>query len=73
MNAPAIRETRQWLLRESLREYGDLLTSLGISIAEACYRGHDVTAAVHVTQAQLVLTEANAVVKELAADKPGGA
>jgi 3-deoxy-D-manno-octulosonate 8-phosphate phosphatase KdsC-like HAD superfamily phosphatase len=62
----AVREALQWGYRDALREHGELLESLGISLREAAYRGDDVTARSHVMQARAVLLDAIDAVKELA-------
>ena len=61
----AVREALQWGYRDALREHGELLESLGVSLREAAYRGDDVTARAHVAQARLVVIDAVAVVKGL--------
>ncbi len=48
----------QWLLRDALQQYGELLESLGISIREAALRGSDGALAAHVRQARLVVLAA---------------
>lgn len=64
-NPAAVREALQWGYRDALREHGELLESLGVSLREATYRGDDVTARVHVAQARLVVIAAVGVVKDL--------
>ena len=64
-NPAAVREALQWGYRDALREHGELLESLGISLREAAYRGDDVTARAHVMQARLVVIDAVSVAKAL--------
>ena len=64
-NPAAVREALQWGYRDALREHGELLESLGVSLREAAYRGDDVTARAHVLQARLVVIDAVGVVKDL--------
>ena len=64
-NMAAVREALQWGYRDALREHGELLESLGVSLREAAYRGDDVTARAHVLQARLVVIDAVGVVKDL--------
>ena len=65
-NPAAVREAMQWGYRDALREHGELLESLGISLREAAYRGDDALAKAHVMQARLVVIDAVAAVKALA-------
>lgn len=64
-NPAAVREALQWGYRDALREHGELLESLGISLREAAYRGDDVTSRAHVMQARLVVIDAVSVAKAL--------
>lgn len=64
-NPASVREALQWGYRDALREHGELLESLGVSLREATYRGDDLTARVHVVQARLVVIAAIDVVKDL--------
>jgi hypothetical protein len=64
-NLAAIREALRWGCRDALREQGELLESLGVSLREAAYRGDDITAKAQVAQARLVVIDAVSVVKEL--------
>jgi hypothetical protein len=64
-NLAAVREALQWGYRDALREHGELLESLGVSLREAAYRGDDVTAKTHVAQARLVVVASISVVKDL--------
>ena len=64
-NMAAVREALQWGYRDALREHGELLESLGVSLREAAYRGDDVTARAHVLQARLVVIDAVGVVRDL--------
>ena len=64
-NSAAVREALQWGYRDALREHGELLESLGVSLREAAYRGDDVTARAHVLQARLVVIDAVGVVRDL--------
>lgn len=64
-NPAAVREALQWGYRDALREHGELLESLGVSLREAAYRGDDVTAKAHVAQARLVVVASIGVVKDL--------
>jgi hypothetical protein len=61
----AIREALQWGYRDALREHGELLESLGISLREAAFRGDDVTAKAHVMQSRAVILQAIEAVKGL--------
>ena len=61
----AVREALQWGYRDALREHGELLESLGVSLREAAFRGSDSMAKTYVTQARLVVIDALAVVKGL--------
>ncbi len=65
-------ETRCWLFRGALEEFGDLLASLGVSIAEAAWRGHDAATLVHVRQARLTILEAISAAKQLTLSADGG-
>jgi len=70
----AVREADMWLLRDALREYGDLLASLGVSLGEAAWRGHNSAVDVSVKQARLVVIDALDAAKKLAAlDAESGA
>jgi hypothetical protein len=53
--------------RDDLREYGELLESLGVSIREAAFRGQDGLVRRHMEDARRVLREAGAVLKGLEA------
>jgi hypothetical protein len=53
--------------RDALREYGELLESLGVSIREAAFRGQDGLLRRHMEDARRVLREAGAVLKDLEA------
>jgi hypothetical protein len=64
-NLAAVREALQWGYRDALREHGELLESLGISLREAAFRGDDVTAKAHVAQARLVVLAAIDAAKDL--------
>lgn len=64
-NLAAVREALQWGYRDALREHGELLESLGVSLREAAYRGSDAIAKAHVAQARLVVIASIGVVKEL--------
>ena len=64
-NPAAVREALKWGYRDALREHGELLESLGVSLREAAYRGSDAIAKVHVAQARLVVVASISVVKEL--------
>ena len=61
----AVREALQWGYRDALGEHGELLASLGVSLAEAAWRGDDVTLRAHVVQVRLVILEALDAVKKL--------
>jgi hypothetical protein len=65
------KDARRWLLRGAVEELGDLLASLGVSISEAAWRGHDAAVLVHVKQARLTLVEAIAVAKQLTLSDEG--
>ncbi len=68
-----LRGALQWGYRDALQEYGDLLASLGLSIREAAYQGHDKATRVYWRDARLVLLEANDILKKLEAlDEAGG-
>ena len=70
----AVREADMWLLRDALSKYGDLLASLGVSLSEAAWRGHNSAVDVHVKQARLVVIDALDAAKKLAAlDAESGA
>jgi hypothetical protein len=64
-NPAAVREALQWGYRDALREHGELLESLGVSLREAAWRGDDVTLRAHVVQARLVILEALDAVRKL--------
>ena len=64
-NPAAVREALQWGYRDALREHGELLESLGVSLREAAYRGSDAMAKVYAAQARLVVIDAIGAVKEL--------
>jgi hypothetical protein len=66
-SAQAVKESRKALLRCAIKEHGVLLESLGVSIAEACFRGHDTVAVVHIRQARLVLLDAIKTANDLQA------
>ena len=68
-NPAVLREALQWGYRDALREHGELLESLGVSLREAAYRGDDVTARAHVMQARLVVIDAVAAVSGVGAAK----
>jgi hypothetical protein len=57
----------QWGYRDALREHGELLESLGVSIHEAAFRGQDGLIRRHMEDARRVLREAGDVLKDLEA------
>jgi hypothetical protein len=61
----AIR-VQQWAHRDALREFGEMMQSLGVSISEASYRGSDVIVRHHVYEARLTVMAAIQSVKALA-------
>lgn len=61
----AAREALQWGCRDALREHGELIESLGISIREAAFRGDDALTKMHVAQARLVVIDALDAIKKL--------
>jgi hypothetical protein len=65
LRAPA--DQAKWQARDTLREQGDLLASLGISIGEAAWRGDDMMVGKHVKEAQTILLDAIATLKKLEA------
>jgi|BarGraIncu00222A_1022003.scaffolds.fasta_scaffold43945_2 hypothetical protein len=63
----AVSRSHRALLRDALRQHGDLLESLGVSIAEAAWRESDGVLKLHIQQVRLVVIDAIAVEKELSA------
>jgi hypothetical protein len=62
-----------WLRRDAIAECGDLIASLGVSLAEAAYRGTDATC--EATLRQIIATTRTAcqTFRELAPTSKGGA
>jgi hypothetical protein len=66
--APAeLRSALQWGYRDAVQEYGNLLASLGLSILEVTYQGHDKATRICWRDARLALLEANDILKKLEA------
>ncbi len=71
-DARDLRAALEWGYRNALQELGDLLASLGVSLAEAAYRGDDIATIAHIKQGRLVVVEAIQVAKDLQTLKSGG-
>lgn len=54
-----------WMRRDAIREYGDIIASLGVSLAEAAYRGSDATAEITLKQIIEATRTACATFREL--------
>jgi hypothetical protein len=66
-NAPA--EGADWLRREAIAEYADLIESLSISLREAAGRGSDALAAMHLRQIVHVTRAATQTMTEIGGAK----
>jgi hypothetical protein len=62
-----VRESEMWLNRGYLTELAERLCSLGVSIAEGCFRGENIAAITHTRQARLILIDMLGIVKTLEA------
>ena len=63
--SPSAHSAVQWLYRDALIGYAELLGSLAASLGEAAWRGQDRLARAHVGDMRLVLLEAIATTKQL--------
>lgn len=58
-----------WHHRDGLRELGDLLQSIGVSISQAAYRGNDAALKHHIDEARLTVKAAIDAVNTLGETK----
>lgn len=68
----SVRQDVLWLRRQFITECSDMITSLGISLGEAAWRGSDATVEVTLRQLRLTLNAAIKTFKEIDAAPNAG-